>query len=129
MKIKITVTDEILKASMYCGTNAKGVAANCAIALAVRDFMPNALVCWTRGYLAEAMSIFPFVKNDLTMEIPLPEKAHNYITLFDNSTPLERLALPNLSFEIEVPDSIIDQIGITEVREILSNSLTMEEVV
>lgn len=113
MTIRIHVTKEILRESMYCPR--EGLSKNCAIASAVREIFPDAGVGTWGIYLDWC-------------EISLPDEASDFVKKFDDSTPLERSALTPLSFSVNVPDSAINRIGIQEVESILSNSLTLEKV-
>lgn len=122
MKIKIKVTKDILKRSMMCGTTPLlgGIEDNCAVALAVRDIFPGASI---GSYI-----IFPFSRTDPGYSIATPPEARAFIKSFDvlRNSPDKRLDLPELSFDIEVSDSIIKKIGIGEVYKVLSESRTLE---
>lgn len=117
MKIKISVTKEILEASKMCGKN-PGVfkTESCAIALAIRDVLPDASVQFKK--------INTILKPD-KYSIPLPPEATKFIFRFDNLTPEDRTTMSPISFEIDVPDSYIESIGIEEVKEILSKSKSL----
>lgn len=125
IKIKIKVTKEVLKRSMWCSTKPGVIecAKNCAIAIAVRDIFPDATVgISTMG--------FGFATD---LSVNLPEIACKFIISFDSlrNKPEMRLGLPELEFEIEIPDKILDQIGngnIEEVKTIIQNSETLELV-
>lgn len=123
MKLQINITKEILQRSMYCGTESY-VGKNCAIALAVRDIFPHA---WIYGN-----SIDPLYFMWVTIEdIPLPKIAIDFIVDFDflKNNPQERLSLPTFSFEIEVPEEVIDKLGnLDEVYKIIENSETLNLV-
>ena len=126
IKMKIKVTKEILKKSMWCHPNQGNcfVGTSCAIALSVIDIFPD-------GYVGEN-SIFPFWGEN-NLEIKLPKEPIVFIESFDAlvQNPIERLKLPELEFEIEIPDSVISQIGngnIDEVKTIIQNSETLELV-
>jgi len=113
MKILIKVTKEVLKRSMFCsGTS---INENCAIALAVRDLFPRATVGAS------------FI-NSLAEQIELPDSAIRFIYKFDSKTPDQRLQMHPLSFEVDVPDSVINEVGISEAYRILSESKTLELV-
>lgn len=130
MKLLIKITKNILEQSKMCnvvkclsGTES-GVGANCAIALAVRSIFPDAWV--------DEENIIPFFFKELhkpiVHKIKLPYEACGFIAKFDSSTPDKRIQMPEFSFEIDVPDEIINQIGISEVHKILQESKTMELV-
>jgi hypothetical protein len=127
MKILIKVTKDVLRRSMMC-ENEYG--SNCAIAVAVRELFPSACVG------ASGMCIGDdYIINRLRVERQIYDVTHSqavsdFIWGFDHlwNSPEERLNLPELSFEIEVPDSVIQSIGISEVYRILSESKTLEMV-
>lgn len=111
MKILVHVTKEILEASKMCAYDAK----NCAIARSLRQIMQDVKVNSTHIVFSEK-------------EIPLPTEAQRFIKLFDALGPNDRVLMSPISFEIEVPDSYIDSIGIEDVKDILSRSKTLELV-
>lgn len=116
IKLKITVTKEILEKSKLC----LGLAAeNCAIALAVRGVFPKAVV----GLDAIFLCVF-----ERDPKIALPEEAKEFISEFDCLTPAERVNMNPISFEIEIPDAVIDRINIDELRPLLVNHPTLEIV-
>ena len=128
MKLKIKVTKQILKESMYCGTELHNgstnknssytIDSNCAIACAIREIFPKATV----GNM--------YISLDYPKFITLPLKAIKFISKFDNliATPQKRLNLPEIEFTIDVPNNIIDSIDIEEAYQILSKSETLELV-
>lgn len=109
-KLKITVTKEILRKSMRCGEQTN-IPESCAIALATRDIFPIA------GVGCE--HIIPFYREDHSVRIPLPKAAIDYIKEFDSriNSPLSRLDLPEITFEVEIPDEVIDKIDISKIYE------------
>lgn len=115
---------EILQRSMMCGTglNFDNVSENCAIALAVRDIFPKASVIYNK--------IYPDVNKLYLPNILISDIVNEFISLFDRlkHNPKERLNLPETSFIVDVPDSLIELIGIEEVTKILSKSKTLELV-
>lgn len=66
--------------------------------------------------------IHPFGSDDekpmASLEISLPKIAQDFVKLFDSlsAIPCVRLMLPEFEFEISVPDEIIAEINIDEVR-------------
>lgn len=109
MKLKITVTKEVLRRSMWCGTEKQiGMTIhNCAIALAVRDIFPWANIL--------PNSIKPFGPG---FKLVIPHDQFDFITQFDElaDTPELRLELPELSFEIDLPQEVIDAINIDDIH-------------
>lgn len=124
-KLKIKVTKDILKRSMYC-TNDFNIATNCAIAVAVRDIFPNASV----GLYCMHANIFREDTDFKNPDIGLPDEATNFIKRFDRlaSLPEQRLLLPELEFEVEIPDVIVDSIDIEGIKKLLQNHPTLELV-
>lgn len=119
MKILIKVTKEILHHSAMCGHDGKMRSTNCAIALAVRELFPSASI-GNPNYSLNGKDGFD---NNY-----LPPKAVAFITRFDSTSPSERRWMKPFSFELDVPNSVIDQIGISEAYRILSESKTLELV-
>lgn len=120
MKIKIKVTKEILQESKMCQSDNQ-IGMNCAIARAVRDVFPAA---WVSHF-----NLYPFYfKDDGITSINMPAEASLFITKFDRNDANERVNMTEVSFEIDVPDDVIDQIGISEVHRILKESKTLELV-
>lgn len=119
MTILIKVTKEILEKSMYCGIGWGGgsIIENCAIAYAVREIFPGAQV---------GDGIYLYNMN--AEKIPIPVEAQGFIGKFDGLMPGDRVKMKPISFEIEVPSEVIDQIGIGDVYKILSESKTLELV-
>lgn len=121
--LTIKVTKEILQRAKFCGTAfAEGlVSQNCAVALAVRDIFPNISVVHSH------ITIYhhTFGKWGYKM-ISLPPEVEPYILNFDKAAPEERENLPEISFDIEISDVIIDTINIEEVKQLLTNHPTLE---
>jgi hypothetical protein len=117
MKIKIKVTKEILSESRFCKAPSAETATSCAIALAVREIFPQAVV-WRN-------CIWAFGQQG---RIPLPMSATEFISEFDFSTPERRANMDEMIFEVEVPTDVIDAIGLSEVHRILKESKTLELV-
>jgi|SRR6185437_10205993 len=127
MKLKIKITKEILHKTKYCRVD-EGVYKNCAVAIAVRDIFPEAEVGTT--------FITTNIKNESTGHfnhlIKLPQSAQEFIQIFDEygrqGKFLHRINMHEHEFEIDVPESVIESIGIEEVKQILSSSKTLELV-
>lgn len=60
--------------------------------------------------------------------IKVPKDARNFIINFDNSTPEQRLEMNEFSFEIDVPEELINEISIDEVHEVLKKTPSLELV-
>lgn len=118
-QIKIAITKEIIAHCKYCGSDNRtdGIGNNCAIAYALIDIFPNIYVT---GYC-----IYPFgidFEKEKDLKIPIPVIAQQFIKLFDGFclTPKLRLLLPEFEFTIDIPDEVIEQINIDEVRELIA---------
>jgi len=108
-QFKITITKEILERSKYCGSgkDTNQIGRNCAIALALVDIFPLGID----------------LEKEKQVTIPMPVVARQFIKLFDGFclTPKLRLLLPEFDFVIDVPDEVIEQINIDEVKELVRN--------
>lgn len=132
--IKIFITKDILNRSKNC---TKGnpyetkLGQNCAIGLAIFDLFGNkSWVNCEQIEICERGIINSFEEgfNKTEYYITLPEEAREFIKAFDNYTPEKRVEMEPFSFEIEVPDEVIDMINIDEVKRICENSTTLSLV-
>jgi hypothetical protein len=125
MKIKIHVTKDVLRRSMMCGTvhdkSKIGKGDNCAVALAIRDLFPKYYVGMYEIFMNSDTNA-----NETVCQLPIG--VSDFIKAFDDlhNTPERRLLLPEISFDIDVPMSEIEKIGISEAYRILSESKTLE---
>jgi hypothetical protein len=115
---KIAITKEIIAHCKNCGTGneAHQIENNCAIAFALANIFPKIHVT--------NLCIFPFGiggDKEKDIEIPLPLIAQQFIKLFDGFrlTPKLRLLLPAFEFTVDIPDKVIEQVNIDEVRELI----------
>lgn len=115
--LKIKITKEILYKSRFCSSMPWE---NCAISLAIRDILPNAAVC--------SKHIYPHGYEKETDKIRLPRIAKNFIREFDVSSVFIRENMPEIEFEIDIPDSVIERINIDEIKSLLVNHPTLEFV-
>lgn len=117
MKILIKVTKDVLKRSMMCNFPDSQ---NCAIAIACREFFPNAAIT--------VYDMYPFGSIDVSIHLPI--EASRFVSKFDSLAvnKEQRLNLPEFSFEVEVPEPVLQRIGISEAYRILSESKTLELV-
>ncbi len=116
LTMRIHITKDVLKRSMLCEDQVHNQ--NCAIALAIRDIFPRACV-WVSCIAEDDIEI-----------IQLPVEAQKFIRAFDSlsKNPSARLDLPEFSFDIEVPEEVVNSIGLSEVEKILKESKTLELV-
>jgi hypothetical protein len=117
-QFKITITKEIIAHCKNCGTGneAHRIENSCAIAFALADIFPKVHIT--------NLCIFPFGTygdKENNIKIPMPLIAQQFIKLFDGFrlTPKLRLLLPEFEFTIDVPDEVIEQINIDDVRELI----------
>lgn len=113
MKIMIHVTKDIIARSRFCTLH--NASTNCAISFAIAELFPDAR---TRYFGVHVLGDY----------VKLPEKAQKFILDFDKRSPDDRLSMDPIQFEINVPDFIIDEIGIGQVYKILSESKTLTHV-
>lgn len=119
MKISIKITKEVLEKTKMCGSMYGNVnTKNCAVAYAIREIFPHACMGGTTLRFHADVPVFTSV----------PTEASSFIRKFDSlvTKPEQRLLLPEFSFDIEVPDSVIESIGIEQAKEIISKSSTLE---
>ncbi len=148
-KFRINVTKEIIEESKMCSYNTipeimygtphfirnlnDNEGMNCAIAKAICNIFPNTLVGSEVIRFFNSLEDLYTYTSDYFNSIPyerveLPLNAIDFIMEFDDLDPLDRVQLEPISFEIDVPDSVIDKINIDEVKKLLKNSNTMELV-
>lgn len=118
-QFKITITKEIIAQCKNCGSgnDARLVENNCAIAVALAAIFPKVYV--TNLY------IFPFgIVGDKDIRIPIPLIAQQFINLFDGFRliPSLRLLLPEFEFTIDIPDEVLEQINIDDVKELIEKT-------
>lgn len=113
MKLRINVTEEILKASSNCINSC--LPNNCAVALAVRDIFPEARV----GHFN---IIFD---GSYRYSSKLPYEARTFIARFDSLSPEGRSKMTPISFDIAIPEEAIQSIDIEEVKKILMDHKTL----
>lgn len=125
--LKVKVTKEAIQEATTCGMAGKGYWGKyCVIAEAVKPLFPHAVVG------PSAIRPFYFLGEDVFVDesswIYLPLFVQSYITKFDRSSVVERSLLPEIEFEVKIPDSIINQINIEELRPLLVNHPALELV-
>lgn len=129
MKILVKVTKEILSKAKLCGLVPGRVGENCAIALAIRDLFEHA---WVSRYDIVIYDRDQWVDTGAIelLRMRLPDGARRFILEFDGHIidPERRENMSTYSFEINVPDSFLEQIGLEEVKKILSVSESLEYI-
>lgn len=137
MKLQINITKEVLERSHMCGFAKTGsLSENCAIAVAIKDLFPYSNVP-SGSYINVFRTEKGFksyrlnrrrLSDDPGVNVILPDAATRFITEFDISTSKERLSMQPISFEIDVPDEVIDSTGIEQVKQVLNDHPFMQEV-
>lgn len=129
MKVLIKVTKDILIKTADCN-DMDGF--NCAVAEAVREILPTAWVSnsYIKVFTEELYNKnrkcnFTIVK-DKGKYISMPENAKQFTKDFDKLKSKDRVKMTPFSFEIDVPNELIDDIGIKQVYKILSESKSLE---
>ncbi|MEO6219347.1 MAG: hypothetical protein ABIO81_02890 [Ginsengibacter sp.] len=117
-QLKISITKKLIERCTNCGieNDKHEISRNCAIALALADIFPDVYVT---NYYA-----YPFgigCEKEEALKITLPIIAQQFIKLFDGflRTPKLRLLLPEFEFTIDVPDEVVEQINIDEVKQLI----------
>lgn len=114
IKLKISVTEEILNGDCVAQNGS-----NCAIAKAVKQIFPFAHVQY------DFIRPFTYMRtewcNKVAYRIFLPKEAKKFIEEFDSGH-----SVAPISFEVEIPDSVIEQINIEEIRPLLQNHPSLE---
>lgn len=121
-KLRITVTKEILERSKDCGAG-DFIPTNCAISLAVRDVFPLAAVYGT-GRLSFLGGSYDKLNN--SNSVILSKEARSYVFKFDRTPSERRPFMPEFSFEISIPDEVLNEINIDELKPLLENHPTLE---
>ncbi len=119
MLLKITVTKKILEQSKMCGFSPEtrgNISHNCAIILAIQKLFPE-------GFVGSRYIHFDGYGSESVL---LPPIAKKFINNFDSIRPEERVKMPEIAFEVEVPESISNKWDISSLTEILKDSETLE---
>lgn len=117
-KFKINVTKEVLEESKACNFM---IGQNCAIAKAICRLFPNAWVEKSRINFYKNKDL----QGNIIAKSLLPKIASSFIDDFDTKTPSERVLMEPISFDIEVPDRVINLIPIDDFYRILEESKTI----
>lgn len=112
---------EILHHNIVAARAGCNLARNCMVSQAVQDIFPIAITSSTHIYPGGEVC-----ENEPSIELPIPVQRR--IREFDHMKTEDRKFLKPFSFEVEVPDEVIEKISIKRVHEILSSSKTLELV-
>jgi hypothetical protein len=131
-KIEVNITKEVLFESRNCKVGLHKVTKtgqNCAIGKAIFNLFGDK--SWVTTYDIQIykngieFSDKGFIENKCDIRIKLPNNASEFVRAFDNYTPERRVEIEPFSFEVEVPDEVIDMINIDEVKRICGMSPTL----
>lgn len=134
MRIRIRITRELWTRCMMRGWRFRGnLYTEHPLELAIQEMVPEAMLM--HRYINWDSTLFELkdladksIKQMLiSQQIPhteLPGALMAVLDTFDEliTTPAKRLNLPPVQFEVEVPDSVIQKIGITQAYKVLSES-------
>lgn len=123
-KITVKIDKEIIRKAMFCGWDTLLTSDNCAITLAIKDLFGR--YAFTGHYAIHIES----PNGKLLHTILLPTEAKSFIKTFDNlvDQPAMRLEMSELSFDIEIPNEVIDMISIDKAKAILKNHRNLQLV-
>jgi hypothetical protein len=136
-KFKINVTKEIYESAKNCKSilpisKGNGIGSNCAIAKAVAVLFPDV---WVETQKIDFVSDWheyiegPSAYVGKYGSVELPIEVQDMIILFDNTSVEDRPNLPEFSFEIEVPDTLLEKVvDISSIEEILKDCKSLELV-
>lgn len=114
MKFQLTITKDILKRSAMCGAFASNPRPlNCAFALAFNELVPNVWVKNTHTiFLKKVTEDLPwladFTSSNIVAVVENTDPQKEFISLFDTTTPVGRIELPEQTFEVEIPEEVIN---------------------
>ena len=134
INLKIKVTKQVLEESKYCmyDNHEELAGRNCAISLAIRDIFPDAFVAkfhiypTKKNWYIDSYGNFSTKHKNTDNVIKLPEVAIHFINDFDGKIPEQRVLMPEIEFEISIPDELIEEINIEELKPLLQNHPTLE---
>jgi hypothetical protein len=121
MKLKIKITKSVIDRSLNCGTDGRSISQSCGIAVAIRDLFPKAAI-WGEDWTSNTSLSCQFIKSTEDMK--------DFVIEFDSYLgDVQKLySLVGKEFEIDIPDEIIDEIGISQATQIINTSESLELV-
>lgn len=128
MKLEISITQDILNRSANC---ASFPGQNCAIGLAIFEIFgakSSVDVCEIVILNKDLYEGNAILRLEVIAQISLPIKAQEFIDKFDDSLPHERKLMTPFTFEIEIPDNVIEMINIDEIYKVLETSTCLKLV-
>lgn len=141
MKIQVNITKEILRQSMNCpvpqtkkASEEAMVGQNCAIGKAIFNLFGDKSFVMKTRIVIDINGIDGIkIMNDREyspslINIEIDEEVAIFINDFDNFSPEKRLEMAPFSFEIELPEEVINLIGISEITKILEETPSLDLV-
>lgn len=112
MKFKLVITKDIINESKECGLkpDKMQVYLNCALAEAYNELLP-AHVCTDKVMFYTNKTFSTFIG-----QTPLTFEQQQFIRTFDKMTQYARYSLVGQEFDVEIPDTVIDQLYSSEVE-------------
>lgn len=124
MKVRVNITPDVLERSKMCGLDGKRIIESCMLQVAFSDLFPECVVLVSSVNLLGRASL----GKPSGDEVILPEIAISNRRRFDSLQPHLRVLMTPFSFEIEVPEYVIERIGLSQIYKVLSESSTLEMV-
>ncbi len=135
MIVTIHITKEILEESKMCrgiGQTQEQclIGQNCAIGKAVCSLFGSNIWVSHRviAFYKDGLKFNPFtgsIVGSSDFDIRLPLEAMDFIKSFDQSSADERVLMSPISFDIDIPDGVIDLIGIEQAMKAISESKSL----
>ena len=119
MKLTIFITKNILLQSMYC---VRMAGQNCAIGKAIFALFGARSLVHSEAikiYSNDIFDIQDVMSNPVLYKIPLPEAAMDFIVEFDEATPLQRVEMTPIAFDIDVPEELVSLLGLDYIHKII----------
>ena len=130
MKLRIFITKNIIKQSMNCGINVPLCDAkfgqNCAIGVAIVKLFGMKSWVATDEIRIYAKNYNPGI-NPIYL-IPLPEIASDFISAFDDLIPEDRIKMIPISFDIDIPEELVEKLGLSYMHKIIEIEPQLELV-
>ena len=142
MKLKVEVNKRIIQEAASCplvphssvllkkfqDEHLRDLISNCLVSRAVREIFPQAVTMTGTEFGVLYAFIDPFNEGDDENNIMLPGEVAKAIDGFDYANTKERLLIKPFTFEIDVPASVIERIGISQAYKALSEARTVSLV-
>ena len=128
IKLEISITQDILNRSANCVSN---VGQNCAIGLAIFDIFGDKSWVESEQILISNTNYKEgnvYRNKNVIARIPLSNEAQEFIDEFDESLPHQRKLMEPFTFEIDIPENVIEMINIDEIYKVLETSTCLKLV-